>query len=121
MRLADQIGCIAVWILRERDARFQIRYNATNPEAVRPVQKQAPALNKSTLVRSTAVALSDSAISDHVSQIRSKRAQINALAGDIDQSFKDTEQHLKTAKLSQRNTRPSHCSCRAGPKPPSPI
>jgi hypothetical protein len=44
-------------------------------------------------------ALSDNAINQHVSGLRSKRTQINALAGDIVQSFKDTEQHLKNAKL----------------------
>lgn len=99
MRLADQKGCIAAWTLRECWARFQIRFKATNPESARPAQKLAQAQNKSTLVRSAAPVLSDSAITDHVSQIRSKRAQINALVGDIDQSFKDTEQHLKNAKL----------------------
>lgn len=36
----------------------------------------------------------------HVTNIRSANSQIKALYSDIDQSFKDTEKHLKDAKLS---------------------
>ncbi|MFZ6747231.1 transglutaminase-like domain-containing protein [Undibacterium sp. JH2W] len=39
-------------------------------------------------------------VNQHVSTIRSANSQIKALYSDIDQSFKDTEQHLKNAKLS---------------------
>ncbi|MBC3873738.1 transglutaminase-like domain-containing protein [Undibacterium flavidum] len=72
---------------------------ATNPEAARPLSASTPSLNKAQLARSTMPALSDNAINQHVNGLRSKRTQINALAGDIAQSFKDTEQHLKNAKL----------------------
>jgi len=39
-------------------------------------------------------------LNQRVSTIRSANSQIKALYSDIDQSFKDTEQHLKNAKLS---------------------
>jgi len=39
-------------------------------------------------------------VNQRVSTIRSANSQIKALYSDIDQSFKDTEQHLKNAKLS---------------------
>jgi len=72
------------------------------------VKAVAPAANTSSNIQaksglmalSTANSNNTELVNQRVSTIRSANSQIKALYSDIDQSFKDTEQHLKNAKLS---------------------
>ncbi len=70
--------------------QIQDELKATTPITSSPAKSNVQALS--------AVSNNSELVNQHVSNIRSANSQIKTLYSDIDQSFKDTEKHLKDAK-----------------------